>query len=105
MKPKVFSVTAVLSALGAGLCCIGPVIFSFLGVSAMVSRTALRYINSLPECFLGATVVARGLAYASVIHGRGRALSTEGMVLEGSTLAAAAILAYTISVEGLPQLF
>lgn len=42
MKARLFSAAAVLGALGTGFCCLGPVIFSFLGVSAMASLTTLR---------------------------------------------------------------
>jgi len=105
MKARLFSAAAVLGALGTGFCCLGPVIFSFLGVSAMASLTTLRYIVPYRNLFLAITAVALGLGFWSVIARCGRATRVEWAVLGGSTLAVIGLLAYTISVEGPPRLW
>ena len=105
MKARLFSTAAVLGALGTGFCCLGPVIFSFLGVSAMASLTTLRYIVPYRNLFLVITAVALGLGFWSVIARRGRATRVEWAVLGGSTLAVIGLLAYTISIEGVPRLW
>ncbi len=92
----------MLGALGAGFCCLGPVIFSVLGVSTVASLTALSWIAPYRNIFFAVTVVALALAFASVIVRRGRISRLEWAVLGGSTVAVAALLAYTASVEGLP---
>ena len=105
MKTRVFGITAVLAAVGAGFCCLGPAMLAFLGVGAMASLTTLRYVVPYRNVFLGVTLVALGLAYTSVVARRGRASRVEWAVLGGSTLAVFAVLAYTISVEGVPRLW
>jgi hypothetical protein len=103
MKARVFGLAAVLGALGAAFCCLGPVIFSVLGVSTVASLTALSWIAPYRNVFLTVTVVALALAFVSVIVRRGRISHLEWAVLGGSTAAVAALLAYTASVEGLPR--
>ena len=105
MRARLFSAAAVLGALGAGFCCLGPVIFSILGVSTMVSLTTLRYVVPYRNAFLAVTVGALGLALWSVIVRRGRVSRAEWAVLGGSTAAVVALLAYTISIEGVLRLW
>jgi hypothetical protein len=103
MRARVFGLAAVLGALGAGFCCLGPVIFSVLGVSTVASLTALSWIAPYRNVFFAVTVVALALAFVSVIVRRGRISRLEWAVLGSSTVAVAALLAYTASVEGLPR--
>jgi hypothetical protein len=103
MKARLFSIAAVLGALGAGLCCVGPLIFSILGVGAVASLTTLRYVVPYRNAFFAVTLVSLALAFWSVIVRRGRVSRTEWAVLVGSTAAVAALLAYTIRIEGWPR--
>jgi hypothetical protein len=103
MKARLFSVAAVLSALGAGLCCLGPLIFSVLGVGTVVSLATLRYVAPYRNAFFAVTLVSLALAVWSVIVRRGRVSRMEWAVLGGSTAAVAALLAYTIRIEGWPR--
>ncbi|MGQ0715611.1 MAG: mercuric transporter MerT family protein, partial [Gemmatimonadaceae bacterium] len=105
VRARLFSVTAVLGALGAGFCCLGPVIFSILGVSAMASLTTLRNVVPYRNAFFAVTVAALGLAFWNVIARRGRVARAEWAVLGGSTVAVAALSLYSISIEGLPRLW
>lgn len=105
MKGRLFSVTAVLGALGTGLCCLGPVIFSFLGVSTMVSLTALSWVVPYRNAFFAITIVAIALAVWSVIVRRGRVSRVEWAVLGGSAVAVTGLLIYTIRIEGVPRLW
>lgn len=103
MKARLFSVTAVFGALGAGLCCVGPLIFSVLGVGTVVSLTTLRYVVPYRNAFFAVTLAALALAFWSVIARRGRVPRVEWAVLGGSTAAVVALLAYTIGIEGWPR--
>ena len=105
MKTRVFGIAAVLAAIGAGFCCLGPVILGFVGVSAMASLTTLRYVVPYRNLFLAATLLALGLAYGGVVVRRGHASRVEWAILGGATLAVIAVVAYTISVEGVPRLW
>lgn len=103
MKARLFSVAAVFGALGAGLCCVGPLIFSVLGVGTVVSLTTLRYVVPYRNAFFAVTLVALALAFWSVIARRGRVSRVEWAVLGGSTAAVVALLAYTVGIEGWPR--
>ena len=105
MKARVFGFAAILGALGAGFCCLGPLIFSAVGVSALVSLTVLRWVVPYRNAFFGVTLAALGLAIWSVIVRRGRVSPTEWAVLGGSMVIIAALFVYTISVEGAPRLW
>jgi hypothetical protein len=105
MKARLFGLAAILGTLGAGFCCLGPVIFSALGVSAVVSLTALSWVVPYRNVFFGVTLVALGLAIGSVIARRGRVSRSEWAVLGGSVAIIAALFAYTISIEGVPTLW
>jgi len=102
MKARVFSLAAVLGALGAGFCCLGPVIFSVLGVSTVVSLTTLSWIAPYRNVFFAATAVALALAFGNVIVRRGRVSRLEWAILGGSTATVVALVAYTATIEGLP---
>lgn len=105
MKARVFGLAAVLGALGAGFCCLGPVIFSVLGVSTLVSLTSLSYVGPYRNWFFLVTLVALALAIWIVVARKGRVSRAEWAVLGGSAAAVVGLLAYTVSIEGLPQLW
>ncbi len=48
MKTPMFGVAAVLAAIGAGFCCLGPVILGFLGVSAVASLYTIS-VEGMPQ--------------------------------------------------------
>ena len=103
MKARVFGLAAVLGALGAGFCCLGPVTFSVLGVSTVVSLTTLSWIAPYRNVFFAATVLALALAFGNVIVRRARISRAEWAILGGSMATVVALLAYTASIEGLPR--
>jgi hypothetical protein len=105
VKARLFGLTAVLGALGAGFCCLGPVIFAVLGVSSMVSLTTLSWVAPYRNWFFAVTLAALALAAWSVVVRRGRVSRAEWAVLGGSATAVVGLLAYTVSIEGLPQLW
>lgn len=105
MKARLFGLTAVLGALGAGFCCLGPVVFAVLGVSSMVSLTTLSWVAPYRNGFFAVTLAALALAAWSAVVRRGRVSRAEWAVLGGSATAVVGLLAYTVSIEGLPQLW
>ncbi len=105
MKTRVFSLAAVLGAVGAAFCCLAPAIFSVLGVGTILSLTTLSYIAPYQNVFLAVTVLALALAVGSVIRRRGRVSRVEWAILGSSTLVVASLIAYSVSVEGLPSVW
>lgn len=105
MKTRFFSLAAVLGAVGAAFCCLAPVIFSVLGVGAILSLTTLSYVAPYQNVFLAVTVLALAIAFGSVIRRRGRVARVEWAILGGSTLVVVTLIAYSVSVEGLPSLW
>lgn len=80
-------------------------VFSFLGVSTMMSLTALSWVVPYRNAFFAVTVLALALAVWSVIVRRGRVSRVEWAVLGGSAVAVAGLLIYTIRIEGVPRLW
>lgn len=102
MKSRLFGLAAIFGALGTGFCCLAPVVFSVLGVSTVVSLSTLSYVVPYRNVFFGLTLVALALGLWSVIARSGRVSRIEWAILGGSTAVVAILLAYTISIEGLP---
>lgn len=68
----------------------------------MLSLTTLSYVVPYRNAFFAVTLVALGLALWSVIARHGRVSRIEWAVLGGSTATVVGLLAYTISIEGVP---
>lgn len=105
MKPRLFSFTAILGALGTGLCCIGPVVFSLAGLSSFASLWLLQHVVPYRNWWFGLTFLALGLGFVSAWRRRPRTSGLDWAVLGSSTLLVLALLAYTATLEGLPRLW
>lgn len=103
MKEKLLGLGAVLGALGAGLCCVGPALFSLLGLSTLASLTLLRYVVPYRNWLFGVTILSLLGGYLFAWR-RWRKMSWwDWTMLGGSTVAVVGFLWYTISLEGLPR--
>jgi hypothetical protein len=69
----------------------------------MVSLTTLSWVALYRNWFVAVTLAALALAVWSVIARRGRVSRAEWAVLGGSATAVVGLLAYTVSIEGLPS--
>ena len=105
MKTRLFSFTAILGAFGTGLCCIGPVVFSLVGLSSFASLWLLQHVVPYRNWWFGLTFIALGLGFASAWRRRQRTSQLDWVVLGGSTALVLALLAYTVSLEGLPRIW
>lgn len=103
MKARLFSLTAILGAFGAGLCCIGPVVFSLVGLSSFASLWLLQHVVPYRNWWFALTFVALGLGFVSAWRRRGRMSWWEWAMFGGSTLAVIGLLGYTIWLEGPPR--
>ena len=103
MKERFFGLSAVLGALGAGICCLGPVLFGALGLSTVTSLTLLRWVVRYRDWLFAFTFLTLLGGYLLAWY-RWRKMSWwDWAMLVGSTLAVIGFLGYTISLEGLPR--
>jgi len=103
MKERFFGLGAVLGAFGAGFCCVGPVVFGFLGLGTATSLTLLRYVVPYRDSLFGFTFLALLGGYLLAARRWKKMSWWDWAMLGGSTLAAIGFLWYTISLEGLPR--
>jgi len=102
MKARFLSLTAIFGALGTGLCCIGPVVFAVVGLSSFTSLWLLQHVVPYRNWWFAATFVALGLGWVSAWRRRTKIWSLDWAILFVSTAAVLTLLAYTVSLEGLP---
>ncbi len=103
MKARLFGLSAVLGACGAGFCCLAPVLFSLLGLSTLTSLTLLRSVVPYSEGLFAFTFVALLGGYLVAWRRWTRMSWWDWAMLGGSTIAVIAFLGYTMSLEGLPR--
>ena len=95
-----FSAGSVLSALAMGVCCIGPIIFSALGLSSFASLWMLRHFAPYRNLFLLLTVVFLGLGFY-ITYRKGKSVRPlDKGILWGSALLVFALLGYSFFIEG-----
>ncbi len=95
-----FSAGSVLSAFAMGICCIGPVVFSALGVSSFASLWVLRHLTPYRNFFLLLTMIFLGLGFYITYRKVKTVRLLDKGILWGSTLLVLALLGYIFSVEG-----
>jgi hypothetical protein len=94
------SAGSILTALATSVCCIGPLLFTALGLSSFASLWILRHLVPSRNLFLALTLVFLGLGfYATYRKGKCVRLLDKS-ILWASTLLVLAILGYSLYVEG-----
>ena len=100
---RVFGLGAVLGAFGAGLCCVGPALFSLLGLSTVTSLTLLQSVVPYRNGLFGFTVLALLGGYLLAWRRWPGMSRWDWSMLVGSTVAVIGFLGYTTWLEGLPR--
>lgn len=100
MQGTVFSLGSVLGALATAICCLGPILFSLLGLSTFTSLWLLRNLVPHRNVFFGITLLFLGLGFYAA-YGRGRLRPLDRVILWSCTALVLALLSYTLYVEGL----
>jgi len=96
-----FGIGAIGTALATVTCCLGPLLFSVLGLSTFASLWILRHVVPYRNLFLAVTLGFLGIGF-STVYRRGRpARRRDQAILWASTLLVVALLGYSLSVEGL----
>ena len=94
------SVGSVCTALAAGICCIGPLLFSVLGLSTFASLWLLRFLAPYRHLFFAVTGLLLGVGFYAVYR-RGRQTHVrDKVILWASTLMVLALVSYSLYVEG-----
>lgn len=95
------SAGSIFTALAAGVCCIGPLLFSVLGLSTFVSLWLLRYLVPYRNLFFAVTFLFLGVGFYTVYWRGGQARALDKVMLLASTLMVLAVVSYSLYVEGL----
>ena len=104
MTGRWWSTGSVLAAFATGMCCIGPLLFSVLGLSTFASLWILRHLVPYRNLFFAVTFLFLGLGFFATYRRGGRARMLDKTILWTSTLLVVALLGYSLYVEG-PVLF
>ena len=94
------SAGAVFTALAAGICCIGPLLFAALGLSTFASLWLLRFLVPYRNLFFAVTVVLLSVGFYAVYWRGGQTRVRDKVILWASTLMVLALVSYNLYVEG-----
>lgn len=94
------SAGSICTALAAGVCCIGPLLFAALGLSTFVSLWILRFLVPYRNLFFAVTVLLLGVGFYAVYRRGGYARARDQAILWASTLLVLAVVSYSLYVEG-----
>ncbi len=101
MTGKWFGLASIFTGFGTSVCCLGPVVFSLLGVSSATSLTIQWGLLPYRNWFFGMSGLFIGAAfYITYRRGRPRRPLDEAL-LWIATAITVALLFYTIGAEGL----
>ena len=100
MRGRLFGIGSVLGALVTAICCLGPILFSLLGLSTLTSLWLLRNLVPYRNLFFAITLLFLGLGFYAA-YGHGRARSLDRVILWSCTILVLALLWYTLYTEGL----
>ncbi len=104
MTGRWFSAGSVFAAFATGVCCIGPLLFSVLGLGTFASLWILRHLAPYRNFFFAATFVFLGIGFYTTYRRGRRARMFDKVILWGSTLLVMALLGYSLYIEA-PVLF
>src|SRR5260370_37488639 len=94
------SVGSVCTALAAGICCIGPLLFAALGLSTFASLWLLRFLAPYRNLFFAVTVLLLSIGFYAVYWRGGQTRVRDKVILWASTLLVLALGSYSLYVYG-----
>jgi len=100
-RGTVFSLGSVLGALATAICCLGPILFSLLGLSTFTSLWLLRNLVPYRNLLFGITLAFLGLGFWSAYR-PGHARPLDRLILWTCTALVLVLLGYTLYTEGPP---
>jgi hypothetical protein len=101
MTGRWYSAGSILAALATAICCLGPLLFTMLGLSTFASLWLLRHLVPYRNLLFAVTFVFLGLSFYTTYRRGGQARVLDKAILWVSTLLVIAILSYSLYVEGI----
>lgn len=95
-----FSAGSILTALATSVCCIGPLLFTALGLSSFASLWILRHLVPYRNLFLALTLAFIGLGFYATYRKGKHVRLLDQSILWASALLVLAVLGYSLYVEG-----
>lgn len=100
IKPRLCGAASVLGAFGTAICCVGPLLFSALGLGSMTSLWILRNFVPYRNWFFAITLTFLGLGFYALYGRRHRATPFDKLALWASTVLVLSLVGYSLYVEG-----
>ena len=100
MRGRLFGIGSVIGALATAICCLGPILFSLLGLSTLTSLWLLRNLLPYRNLFFGITLAFLGLGFWAAYR-RGHSRPLDRVILWSCTALVLVLLGYTLYTEGL----
>jgi mercuric ion transport protein len=91
-----FSLGSLVTAAGAAICCLGPLLFSVLGIGTFTSLWILRNLVPYRNFFFALTFFFLGLGFYTAYRGGGRARRLDRVILWTSTILVVLLLGYNL---------
>lgn len=101
MTGKWFGLASIFTAFGTSACCVGPVVFSLLGLSSVTSLTLQFNLVPYRNWLLVLSAVFLGGPFYLAYRLGGSPRGFEEVVLWLSAAITALLLLYTLSIEGI----
>ncbi|MBI3988461.1 MAG: hypothetical protein HY347_02460 [candidate division NC10 bacterium] len=96
MTGRWFSTGSILTALATAICCIGPLLFSVLGVSTFASLWLLRNLVPYRNLFFVVTFLFLGLGFYAAYRRGGHAHRLDKAILWVSTILVILLFGYNL---------
>jgi hypothetical protein len=100
MTGRWWSAGSVLAALAGATCCLGPLVFTTLGLSSFVSLWILRHLVPYRNLFFLITIVLLGLGFYATYRRHRQTRVRDKAMVWGSTLLVLALVGYSLYIEG-----
>lgn len=91
-----FSTGSILTALATAICCIGPLLFSVLGLSTFASLWILRNLVPYRNLFFALTFLFLGLGFYAAYRRGGHARRLDKAILWVSTILVVLLFGYNL---------
>ncbi len=96
MTGRWFSLGSLFTAVGAAICCFGPLLFSVLGLGTFTSLWILRNLVPYRNVFFALTFLFLGLGFYAAYRRGGHARRLEKVILWASTILVVLLFGYNL---------